>query len=786
VISLATLRLAVELTPGLVRARRRAAGDESHPIVEGTLRMRGVEGRVEVIRDRHGLPHVFAASEPDALFGLGVVHAQDRLFQMDTMRRAGAGRLAEIAGSTALGSDRFMRRLGLARRAQEDRACTGAADLAWIEAYADGVNAGIASLPALPPEYELLGVAPEPWRAEDSMLVGRLVMYSFATNWLTELLRERLLRELGPDRAAALDPAYGTHRATHVGEPYPGSAERLAQAYEAAHRFAVPAGAASNAWAVNGTRSATGAPLLAADPHIEARLPGLFHASHVSGGSLNAIGADVAGVPGIAIGHNGHLAWGLTAGFADVADCFIETVDPADPRRYRTPSGWAEATERLERIEVRGGDPVELRVLETRHGPIVEGGVGQDRAIALRCTALEAGDVVSPFLGMLRARTVAEFRQALDRWHGATFGFVFAYVDGSIGQQLAGSVPRRAPGEGLLPTDGATSGGPAAIRGPEELPGQLDPPTGYVVSANNAPGATPSLGEEWCEPWRAERIRELIEARERHDVRSFQRIQVDRHSAALARFRDHLVAAAPRREPLIEMLRAWEGSLDPGNRAAAIVMGAYRDVARRLIERLGGRAGEIVTGDGPAGIGAQSSFDYRLQGWVLERLDRPCLPAFDGPEERDRMLLAALHRSTDRLVALHGDTPARWRLDGDRKLMLQHLLGPMPLVGAAFSRGPFSSGGDVNTVWQTSFPLSERRDDFSVAPAYRQVIDLGDFDRSTFQLLSGVSGIPGHPRHDDCTEEYLAGVSRPLLYSRAAVEAAAESKLAIEPAGVAA
>ncbi|MDA1148149.1 MAG: penicillin acylase family protein [Chloroflexi bacterium] len=788
--SLASLRLAAGFAPGILRAKRSAAGTASHPRVAGHPTAAGLDAPIEVLRDRHGVPHVFARTEADALFGQGYVHAQDRLFQLESMRRTAAGRLAEFGGQPLVEGDRFMRRLGLARRAALDVAAAAPAELALLQAYALGVNAGIEAQPELPPEFALLGVEPAPWTPLDTMLIGRLLMFSFASNWESELLRDHLHQSLGPDRAALLDPAYGTHRATQTGQPYPGSAERLLHAYHRARAAGLPAGAASNAWAVAPQRSKTGYPLLASDPHVEVRIPSLFHVTHLQGGAIDAIGADVPGVPGIAIGHTQSLAWGLTAGLADVADCFIETIDPDRPDHYRTPAGWQPADRRVERIAVRDAAPIDEVVLETRHGPIIEPAApGTDRAIALRCTALEEGDLAGPFLGLLAAHTVEDFQRALDGWHGSTFGFVFAHIEGTIGQRLAGAVPRRAPGDGLLPTDGARSPGPAPVRPPHELPSVIDPPGGYVVAANNAPGADPALGEEWCEPWRAERIAALLAATDRHDVATFEAIQRDQHSAPMSALRDLLLthAATPptANAVTLDLLRSWDGHLAPDSTAAAIVQTTYRTIARDLLERLGGTQGLAVIGESLVSLAAQTSFDYRLQGWVLDQLRTPRLPAFATPEERDRMLRGALVRALDEPAATTSSF-ARPNWGARHPIAFNHVFSSIPLIGDAFSRGSRPVGGDINTVWQTSQPISSNRAPRMVAPAYRQVIDLADFDRSTFQLATGNSGIPGHRRYDDCIDDYLAGQSRPLLYSRATIEAATEHTLTIAPGATAA
>ena len=769
---------------GLAQTGARVAAKRGFPRVEGRMAVRGVSAEVQIVRDHHGVPHVFAVTEADALFGQGFVHAQDRLFQMAGARRLASGRLAEVLGPIALGSDQFMRRIGLHRAAALDAAGLDADFHGLLSAYCAGVNEGARTLPELPPEFSVIGPW-TPWTPQDAMLVGRLVLFGFAGNWDSELLRERLLHALGPERAAQVDPTHPNY-GTVTGEPYMegGAVERLARAYRDAVAHGLPHGGASNAWAVDATRSVSGAPLLASDPHLEVRMPGLFHVTHLRGGVLNAIGADVPGVPGIAIGHTAELGWGITAGMADVADCYLETFDPASPSRYQTPEGWIDAEEVVERIHVRGASPVDERVVITRHGPIVGPAVeGETRAIALRSTALEPGDLIEAFFAVLRSHSVEEFSAALDQWPGTTFNFVYAHRDGRTGYRFAGRVPRRAPSVGLLPTDGARSDGPPAPLPPEAMPRLTSPTSGYVVSANQAPGGRYELGEEWCQPVRAERIAALIQAQPMHDPISFQAIQMDRYNANLVRLRDLLIERGAVAQPEGPILERWDGRLDPASAGAAVVQATYRELARAMALRAAGPSADTVLGRGLSGVNGLGSFHFRIQGELVAAAEASKSPWFDGPADRDRQLAGAAARAVERLRRDLGDDPGRWRWGALHHIEFTHPLRSVPGLGKWLSRGPYPFGGDVNTVAQSAEAIWRDTGEVLVAPGFRQILDLADWDRARFILPTGNSGIPGHPRYDDCVADYLAGRYRPLLYTRAAIEAAAETRLILATSG---
>ena len=473
-----------------------------------------------------------------------------------------------------------------------------------------------------------------------------------------------------------------------------------------------------------------------------------------------------------------------------IRDSFVEEFDPADPSRYRTPEGWATAEERVERILVRDAEPIEERVLVTRHGPVVGPALaGEHRAIALRSTALESGDLVTPFLAMARAGDIDEFERAIEGWPGTTFNFVFADVQNRVGYRMAGRVPRRAVGAGLLPVSGATSPGPAESLRPDELPRLVDPPSGVVVSANQAPGVELEMGEEWCEPRRAERIVGLLASREQHHVASFQAIQVDRYSAHLVRLRDLLVSRGAVVEPEGPILERWDGRLEPESAGAAIASITYETLARSLAQRVAGAEASILLGAGAAGGTSVSTYVYRMQGEIVQACERATAPWFDGVEDRDRQLVGAAARAVEFLRARFGPDARGWRWGALLEYRPSHPLDGVPGIGRVFGAGPYPFGGDVNTVQQAAYTLHDTREGRGsgaksavIAPAYRQVIDLADLDRSTFILATGGSGIPGHPRYLDCVPDYLAGRQRPLLFSLAAIERDAESRLALVPA----
>ncbi|MDA1010635.1 MAG: penicillin acylase family protein, partial [Chloroflexi bacterium] len=426
-------------------------------------------------------------------------------------------------------------------------------------------------------------------------------------------------------------------------------------------------------------------------------------------------------------------------------------------------------------------EPVEERILVTRHGPGVSPAIGDGRAIALRSTVVEGGDMASPFLGLARARSLDDVDGALDGWPGATFNFVLASVDGEIGYRFAGRVPAREPGQGLLPQPGATSEGPPACVPPSALPRLRNPADGVIISANNAPGGELELGEEWCEPARWERLRGLVDARTTHDVASFAAMQNDRYSANLVRLRDLILQREAADDVVRTLLDAWDGHMNADSGAAAVMHLVYGELAHEITERLAGGHAALAIGGVHRAMPANSAFAYRSQGMHVAAAEDASAPWFATGADRDRALRGAVARAVERIAQECGSDVAAWSLGAVQRIPFSHALADVPGLGRQWSRGDRPISGDINTVLQAQGWPWRTGGTIRIAPGYRQVVDVGDWDRSVFMLPTGSSGIPGHPRYDDCIDEYLAGEYRPLLFSESAVRLAAESTLVLDP-----
>ncbi len=434
----------------------------SLPKTSGTVTVAGLDGRVEIVRDADGVPHVFATTSDDAYFALGYVHAQDRLWQMEFHRRIGAGRLSEMLGDATLGTDKFMRTLGVYRMAQSAYEALDPSTTAIVDAYAAGVNAWLGEGHTLPVEFTILGVTPEPWQPADSLAWAKLMAYDLGGNFDTELLRVRLLQTLGPERTAQLMPDYPQSGVTIVAanELAPATADSLLE-LDSFLQLNLQLGGidvGSNNWVVAGSRTDTGLPLLANDPHLGSRIPSIWYLVELSGGPLHVTGATFPGLPGVATGHNDSIAWGVTNLGPDVQDLYMERVNPANLNQYEVDGAWVDMVIVEELITVKGEDePVRWAARSTRHGPLLSDvSGGTTSPVALRWPALDATDTtITAFANAGTATNWEEFTASLRDYVAPSQNFVYADKEGNIGYYAPGRIPVRAEGhDGMTPVPG--------------------------------------------------------------------------------------------------------------------------------------------------------------------------------------------------------------------------------------------------------------------------------------------------------------------------------------------
>jgi penicillin G amidase len=797
---------------------------ETVPPLAGELRLPGLSAPVEVLFDPYAVPHVYARDADDAWTAVGYLHARDRLWQMEVYRRATGGRLSEIFGPTTLPADRRFLGLGLRRAAAAEWQTATPQIKSALEHYAAGVNAATAAMGRWkrPPEFLLLGVTPEPWTPVDSLAVARLLAWRLAENRRGELVRGRLARAIGPAETnllmgplpasapAILDAA--TSPAAPVNASPSPPPQPLAGGEVRNDSSPMPPGLEwleltsragdSNSWVIAGSRTKSGRPLLANDPHLQVELPSIWYEVHVVAAGLDVEGVTLPSAPFVIIGHNAKIAWGLTNTGADVLDFYVEDVDMT-ARKYLYRGQWLPLASVKVPIAVRGrGTPADFEIFSTQHGPLVamendweeppdlasRSGRLSPRPLALRWEAVTQGETAAAFEAINRAGSWSGFLEGVRRFGAPSQSFVYADVDGHIGYAMSGRLPLRGASDGGTPVPGWT--GEYEWKGtvpPDRLPTLFDPPSGAIVTANAEidrrwPGV---MTRDWDAPFRTERIVQLLGTRTGLTADDMHDMQMDVRSMAA----EHVLAAveAARKSPAfekaepeaktgIERLRLWDRQVD-GRPVVALYEAFLRALWRRTF------ADELEPDV------FQQFFEYGLSArytGIFQIIDDPTshwwndIATIDKRETRDDIVLLA---AADAVIALRtkfGDEP-NWNWDRLHAISFRHPLGGGgAILNWAFSRGPVPMVGDSSTVRKASVDIRSPYNVVDIS-SYRQILDVGNWDQSRVINPTGQSGNAMSVHYFDQNPLWAAGKYRTFAFTRGAVEQGKASRLLLTP-----
>ncbi|MGH2529291.1 MAG: penicillin acylase family protein [Actinomycetota bacterium] len=769
----------------------REAVDRAVPPVEGELRVSGLRRPVEVIRDRWGVPHIYAESLDDLFLAQGFVVASERLFQLDTALRLANGRLSTMFSELVVPMDRFARTVGWNRAGAKIAAGYDDLSRRMTASFRAGVRSWLEAMPAVPVEYVVLDLEPEVPDDDASWASAAAFMsWGLSGNWDNELLRAEIAERLGWEAVLELFP----DTPAEPGPVVPGTLPRPSPLDLLAAAPPRPPGQGSNNWVVAGSRTVTGKPMLANDPHLVTQMPSVWIELHLSAPGYEASGVSLPFSPGVLIGRTAHHAWGLTNVGGDTQDVYLERLkDDGTAALYQ--GEWEPVTVHGEEIHVRGRDePEVLEVRETRHGPIldsylvgilhpvvIEGGVRE--TYALRWTGLEHGVQPSTVFRMATASSFQEFREALRTWGCPGQNVVYADVAGTIGYQCTGLYPVRHKGDGTIPVPGWTAEFEWHGFVPfEELPWNVDPEDGFLATANNRihDDSYPHLiGRDFLPSFRARRIVQLLTGTERHSRNTFAAMQSDTMSIPAREITRHLLEVEPaggRQKEAISYLEAWDGDLAADSVAACIYQAWSKHIARAvLVPRLGDRLYTHYYGQRDG----SNAFQFQV---LPNLLSFPTTRWFgaDGPAARDEVLRRALDDAIDELAHHLGEDMSSWRWGALHRAVFAGPLAMIPDLAELFTGGVVEAGGDEQTLNQGAFE-PEHSYGVAVLPSWRQIVDLSDPDASVGIHTTGQSGHPGSPHWNDLLPLWARGEYHPLPFSREAVEANAEATAALVP-----
>jgi penicillin G amidase len=737
------------------------------PQIDGTIDVAGLSAPVEVIRDRWGIPQIYAQNERDLFFAQGYVHAQDRLWQMDFNRRLGYGTVSAVVGEQTVGIDRYVRTMGLKRAAEQELQSLDAESLAILEAYAAGVNAYIAANRGrLPIEFTLLRTSPEPWKPLDTLVWGKVMSWTLSWNQPFELLRARMIAEKGQQVTETLLPRYNDQAALIV----PPEVESYSWLKSASADLRDPLSEllggsnysqGSNSWVVHGSRTASGKPLLVDETHLDLGMPSIWYQNGLHGGRFNTVGFSFPGVPLVIIGHNDRIAWGITDLPADVQDVYIEKLNSADnPTQYEFRGQWQDLEIVNETIEVRGAEPVELAVRRSRHGPILNDvlrGLPETAPpLALRWTLYDDSRLFGGVVRLNLARNWDEFRQALSQWISPNEHFVYADVDGNIGYQASGAIPlRSAKHQGLVPVPGWT--GEYEWQGSlpyDQLLSVYNPPEGFFATANNkvvTPDYRPYLGTEWSDPYRIQRIGELLAADPQATPQEMQALADDTLSLpaqALRQYAATIKAENDLQAQALQQLSQWDLRSEPESVGAAIYHVWHWFL---LHDTVGDELGQELTNR------------YRHFSWIhmptlvaLIEQNSTWLDDVSTTQQEDRT--AIMQRSFGKAVSWlserYGSDPGGWTWGKLHTMTFRQQ--PLGQSGIAplewlFNSRPVPVAGDdfsVNTAW-SSWDNPDQPFAVFGGTAQRLVVDLSDLGKTQAINSTGQSGHAFHRHRDD-------------------------------------
>lgn len=744
--------------------------------VNKSLKTPGLNEPVEVLRDHWGVAHIYARNQHDLFFAQGFVASQDRLFQMELWKRSGQGRLAEILGPSALFRDFNARllRYGGDTKAEYESYSPDTKEI--LEAFTQGINAYIASRTRdLPVEFQIAGFKPEPWKPEDCL--NRMAAFSMTGNSWDELEHAQAIAAVGAEKASQLfdfDPAVTL-------DPAPGinlaglSPDLLRNLVGSDTRIEFPNYLleGSNNWTVSGSLTRSGKPLLANDPHRVIAEPSLRYIVHLVAPGWDVIGAGEPGLPGVALGHNQHIAWGFTIFGLDQQDLYLEELNPSDPSQYKTGRGWEKMRVEKEAFAIRGGPDVTVDLKFTRHGPVLWS--DGKRALALRWVGAEPG--TAGYLGSLavdRAQNWQEFEAAMPRWKVPSENIVYADNEGNIGEHSVGLAPLRKNWTGLIPVRGNGDFEWSGFVPTPELPHSFNPKAGFIASANHKmiPDGYPyKVGYQWAPDFRIQRITALLsgarDAGRKLDSSDMRNLQTDVVSLPARQLKELLrLAAGTTPDSSAQLLLQWDAVVGRDSAAAALYELWLGETTRQVIHR----------------VAPKSLWSLLDSEWtpatLLRALSHPQTFGMN-PGDRDQILLDSLKAATIKLTQLQGADSSQWSWGKLHTVKFRHPLDRAAESAAAFDLGPIPRPGDEYTVNATGY-FDDSFAQVSGA-SYREILDTSDWDQSLAVNAPGQSGEPGSTHYSDLLPLWDQGRYFPLSYSRAAVEKVTADRLTLIP-----
>jgi penicillin amidase len=760
----------------------------SQPQISGFVIVDGIADKVEIIRDVFGVPHITARNEPDLFFGMGYAMAQDRLWQMEVYRRLGLGRLSEVFGERFVEVDRYFRKLSA-----NNKRLHIPKDLAFIpDSFLAGINAYQQRRQnRLPLEFKLLGYHPENWGVDDISAIFRILNWGLSIGWKVDPVAARVLKKVGEGKFREAFPEASGDAPLIIPEEIQdvsGEMRAISRVFQAVQQWAsFSPSAASNNWVVSGQKSVTGKPILANDTHMGLSNPSLWWEVHLVCPSMNVAGFAIPGLPSIPVGHNRHMAWGVTNVMVDDVDFYREKLNPANPRQYWYRDHWQDMASSVQTIKIKGKGPLKVEILLTHHGPVISDGTpsGKTHSLAARWAVNEIDEPLRASYLLMKVGDINDMIHALQDWQAPGQNFVFADTNGHIGYWCCAVIPIRAKGSGLLPMPGWS--GEYEWKGYvpfDQKPHVIDPEEGFIASANNKVSANTypyTIGRYWEPIDRIQRIRRLINAKTKLSLADMQKMQMDVFCPLAAEITPQIIRVIRKRFPasqaqkLRNTLEGWDYQMSADSIAACIFEVPYRRMLENIFKD---ELGPILF----ARYLELTIFPPRALRQIMKTKSSAWIDNVETAETEnlDDIVEKSLRQALDELGNSLGEDMDRWTWGRLHTLTFEHVMARKKPLDKIFNLGPFPVPGSHLTVNKQQYNYVEPylvKDGVS----QRMIVDLSAPDAALHVLPTGESGLLGNPHYDDQIDLYLNGKYHPAWMTRKEIERNAEGTLVLVP-----
>jgi penicillin amidase len=771
---------------------------ESLAQTKGAIVVQGLSSAAQVYRDSYGVPHIFAKTEDDLFFAMGFVVSQDRLWQMDINRRAATGTLSEIFGAPTLAYDKLIRTIGLPEIANQLIENLSPESKRIMTAYTAGVNAFLdIHKKHLPTEFIVMKYEPQPWDISHSLAFQRLMAWGLEMAWRVDPVFGELNDRLGFQKMSEILPDYPKDAPTIVDQHYLdwGKVQKTF-AYFNDNSFIMPgffsAGSGSNSWVVSGKRSVTGKPILANDPHLAFQAPSLWYQIHLNAPGIDCYGVCLPGVPGIVIGHNQVISWGLTNVMADGCDFFIESLNPNNPDQYLYQGKLQQLQKREEIITVKDHAPDTLIVRSTDHGPIISDlhpALGDtSKAITMKWSGRIISDEMLANYKIIKAKNWDQFLDGLQYFSVPPQNYIYADTLGNIGYYCTGLIPVRNSGNGLIPQPGWNDRCEWRSRIPfNALPHLFNPPENYIITANNkiTDDRYPYFISTYWEPsYRAERIEQLLSKRDKLAISDFKTIQMDKFSKHAEFLLPKILENLPQFDDSTTLkkyftysLKTWDLNLNQQSAGAAIFEIFLTKLFKNIFQD---EMGDTLFQN----FIALPNIPIRIADQMIRRGSSDWfdnIATLDTIETMNQILLLSLEQTYHHLESSFGDSVYSWQWGNLHQLTFEHPLGKVKPLDKLFNIGPFRVGGSYTSVNNAGYFLDKKDFHVNVGPSLRQIIDLSDIDKSLSVITTGQSGHSLSKHYKDQTPLWLSGDYHPSLIDSVTIHNSDFDRLILSP-----